>query len=289
MGLGSAQGDGARVMLRSSRMRYVNDLPIYAAFDEGVIEYPGTLVADVPARLNAMMREGQLDMGPVSAYEYAVDADRYVLLPDLCIGAREEIVSVLLISNLPPALLGGVKIATTSESASGRTLLRILLERRYRVQAQFVEVDDPLAHARAGEPAMVIGDSAIDAAFEFPSEQVYDLGTLWRDWTGEQSVTAVWVARREIFGERPDEVRACLHALTDAYSWGRANRGRVIALAQSLKPRPPGFYEIYYAKLNFTFHSAAQRGLAAYCRELHAVGAIQEIPPFVPEVIGVAQ
>jgi chorismate dehydratase len=270
-------------------MRYVNDLPIYAAFDEGVIDYPGTLVADVPARLNAMMRAGELDMGPVSAFEYAADADRYVLLPDLCIGARDEIVSVLLISHLPPALLGGVKIATTKESASGRNLLRVLLERRYSVQAQFVEVEDPLAHARAGEPAMVIGDAAVDAAFEFPSERVYDLGTLWRDWTGEQSVTAVWVARRDVFETRLGEVRECLHALTDAYSWGRAHRDRVIALAQSMRPRPAGFYEIYYGKLNFTFHSAAQRGFAAYCRELHAIGAIEKIPPFVPEVIGVAQ
>jgi chorismate dehydratase len=235
-----------------------------------------------------MMRDGLLDMGPVSAYEYAADADRYVLLPDLCIGARDEIVSVLLVSTMPPALLDGVKIATTKESASGRNLLRILLERRYNVRAQFVEVEDPLSHARAGEPAMVIGDAAIDAAFEFPSERVYDLGSLWRDWTGEQSVTAVWVARREIFETRLDEVRDCLHALTDAYSWGRAHRDRVIALAQSNKPRPPGFYEIYYGKLNFTFHSAAQRGLAAFCRELHAIGAIDAVPPFVPEVIGVA-
>jgi chorismate dehydratase len=275
-------------MLRSSRMRYVNDLPIYAAVDAGVVQYPGTLVADVPAKLNAMMRDGQLDMGPVSAFEYAADADRYVLLPDLCIGAREEIVSVLLLSKTPPALLNGAKIATTKESASGRNLLRILLERRYGVRAEFIEVENPLEHARSGEPTMVIGDSAIDAAFEFPSEQVYDLGSLWRDWTGEQSITAVWVARREIFETRLDEVRACLHALTDAYSWGRANRESVIALAQSMKPRPPGFYEIYYGKLNFTFHSAAQRGLAAYCRELHAIGAIESIPPFVPEVIGVA-
>jgi chorismate dehydratase len=270
-------------------MRYVNDLPIYAAVDAGAVSYPGTLVADVPARLNSMMRAGELDMGPVSAFEYAIDAERYVLLPDLCIGAREEIVSVLLLSKMPPALLDGVKIATTRESASGRNLLRILLERRYGVRAEFVEVDAPLSHARLGEPAMVIGDAAIDASFEFPTEQVYDLGALWRDWSGEQSVTAVWVARREIFEHRLDEVRACLHALTDAYSWGRAHPDVIIEQAQRAKPRPPGFYEIYYGKLNFTFHSAAQRGLNAYCRELTAIGAIERIPPCVPEVIGVVQ
>ena len=269
-------------------MRYVNDLPIYAAIDAGAVAYPGSLVADVPARLNALMREGELDMGPVSAFEYASNAERYALLPDLCIGAREEIVSVLLISRTPPGLLHGARIATTPESASGRNMLRVLLHGRYGVQAQLTDSADPLACARAGEPAMVIGDAAIDAAFEFPSEYVYDLGLLWRDWTGEQSVTAVWVARREIFEGKLDEVRACLHALTDAYSWGRAHRDEVIAQAQAQRPRPAGFYEIYYGKLNFTFHSAAQRGLSAYCRELHAMGAIDRIPPVIPEVIGVA-
>ncbi|HET7814713.1 MAG TPA: menaquinone biosynthesis protein [Candidatus Baltobacteraceae bacterium] len=270
-------------------MRYVNDLPIYAAIDAGAVEYPGTLTAGVPAHLNDLMREGELDMGPVSAFEYARNADRYALLPDLCIGARNEIVSVLLISRTPPALLHGAAIATTPESASGRNLLRVLLNGRYGVDARLEDAADPLARARAGEPAMVIGDAAIDAAFEFPSEHVYDLGLLWRDWTGEQSVTAVWVARREVYEQRLDEVRACLRALTDAYSWGRAHRDDVIAQAQGAKPRPAGFYEIYYDKLNFTFHSAAQQGLAAYCRELRAIGAIDRIPPVSPEVIGVAQ
>ncbi|MFN2449958.1 MAG: menaquinone biosynthetic enzyme MqnA/MqnD family protein [Candidatus Baltobacteraceae bacterium] len=276
-------------MLRSSRMRYVNDLPIYAAIDAGAVTYPGSLVAGVPTHLNDLMRSGELDMGPVSAFEYACNAERYALLPDLCIGAREEIVSVLLISRTPPALLRDVDIATTPESASGRNLLRVLLSGRYGVQARLTDRLDALDCARAGQPAMVIGDAAIDAAFEFPSEHVYDLGLLWRDWTGEQSVTAVWVARRKVFEERLEEVRACLHALTDAYSWGRAHRAQVIAQAQAAKPRPAGFYEIYYGKLNFTFHSSAQRGLAAFCRELQAIGAIDRLPPVSPEVIGVAQ
>jgi chorismate dehydratase len=275
--------------LRSSRMKYVNDLPIFAAFDLDAVTYPGSLHAGVPTRLNAMMRGGELDMGPISAFAYALEPSRYVLLPDLCIGARDEIVSVVLVSKSPPALLDGAKIATTRESASGRNLLRVLLERRYGVRPEFVEDDDPLERAREGQPAMIIGDAAIDAHFVFEPECIYDLGRMWRDWTGEQSVTAVWVARREVYDAQPDSVRACMHALTDAYSWGRAHRDRVIELAQSIKSRPAGFYERYYAKLNFTFHSAAQSGLAAYCRELHALGAIDAMPPFVPEVIGVAR
>jgi predicted solute-binding protein len=71
--------------------------------------------------------------------------------------------------------------------------------------------------------------------------------------------------------------------MTDAYSWGRANRDRVIECAQRQRPGPAAFYESYYDKLNFTYHAAAQRGLAAFCRELRAIGAIDRIPSVVPE------
>jgi chorismate dehydratase len=275
--------------LRCGRIQYTNDLPVYAAFDAGVIQYPGSLHGDVPARLNAMMFAGELDVSPMSAFAYAKDADRYVLLPDLCIGARDEVISVVLVSPEPPALLDGASIAVTTESASGRNLLRILLERRYGVKARFDEHPAPLDVARAGRPALLIGDAAIDAILSCDGATVYDLGRLWHDWTGEQTVFAVWAARREVYEKNAEAVRACMHALTDAYTWARGHMDRVVAQANAVRARPAGFYERYYAKLNFTFHSAAQRGLAAYCRELHAIGALKSVPPFVPEVIGVSR
>ena len=273
--------------LRCGRIIYTNDLPIYAAFDFGAIEYPGTLHADVPAKLNAMLLAGELDLSPISAFAWAKNADDLVLLPDLCIGARDEVVSVVLISDIAPALLDGVEISLTGESASGRNLLRVVLERRYGVKPKYVESADPLAAAAAGKPALLIGDSAIDALERFPRKNVYDLGTLWHEWTGQQTVFAVWAARRDAYERDPEAVRACMHALTDAYTWSRSRMGSVVEEAQAQHPRAAGFYETYYSKLNFTFHSAAQSGLAAYCRELHAIGAIAAVPSSLPEVIGV--
>ncbi|HEY5339595.1 MAG TPA: menaquinone biosynthesis protein [Candidatus Aquilonibacter sp.] len=273
--------------LRCGRIVYTNDLPIYTAFDEGVIAYPGTLHADVPARLNAMLTDGSLDLSPISAFHWAKHSSELVLLPDLCIGARDEVVSVVLVSQTPPALLDGVPVALISESASGRNLLRVVLERRYGVRPQYVESDRPLEDAAAGKPALLIGDSAIDALERFPREHVYDLGTLWHEWTGQQTVFAVWAARRDAYERDPETVRECMHALTDSYTWSRSHMPTVIAAAQHAKPRATGFYEAYYGKLNFTFHSAAQSGLAAFCRELHAIGAIDAVPHALPEAIGV--
>ncbi len=274
-------------MLRCGRIRYTNDLPIYAAFDAGAVTFPGVLHADVPTRLNDMLLAGELDVSPMSAFAYAANAEQLVLLPDLCIGARSEVISVVLASQTPLSLLDGADVFVTGESATGRNLLRVLLERRYGVRPRYVEDAQPLERARHGLPALLIGDTAIDAIAQLPEENVYDLGSLWHEWTHEQTVFAVWVARRDAYERDPEAVRACMHALTDAYTWGRAHIDQVVAAAQRVAVRSPGFYENYFAKLNFAFHAAAQSGFAAYCRELLAIGAITSLPSALPEVIGV--
>ena len=272
--------------LRCGRIKYTNDLPVYAAFDAGVIGYPGTLHADVPAHLNAMLLSGELDMSPISAYTWAANCQELMLLPDLCIGARDEVVSVVLVSSVPPALLDGVPVFVSEESASGRYLLRIILERRYGVRAVYVDESEPFACALAGEPTLLIGDSAIDAIERFPAAVVYDLGKLWHEWSGQQTVFAVWAARRDVLERNPAAVHDCMHALTDAYTWSRSHGEQVVALAQRTIARPAGFYEAYFSKLNFMFHVAARNGLAAYCRELVEIGAILEVPLALAEAAG---
>jgi chorismate dehydratase len=274
-------------MLKCGRIKYTNDLPVYAAFDAGAIAYPGTLHADVPSALNAMMLDGRLDVSPVSAFAWAAHPEELVLLPDLCIGARDEVVSVVLASGVAPSRLDGATVHVTRESATGRNLLRVLLERRYGVRATFADCDDPLVAALDGQPALLIGDAAIDAIETFPADRRYDLGKLWHEWTGHQTVFAVWAARRDAYERAPDAIRACMLALTDAYTWSRSHMDYVVEAAQRTIRRPAGFYDSYYGKLNFTFHSAAQSGLAAFCRELHAIGAISAVPSSLPEVIGV--
>ncbi len=197
-------------MLHAGRINYTNDLPIYCAFDEGAIAFPGTLVADVPARLNAALLGGTLDLSPVSAYFYAAHADELALMPHLCIGSRDEVWSVILASPRPPEALDGARIAVTTESASGRNLLRILLERRYGVVAEFVDDDQPLDAALRAEPALLIRrPRALDAA-QFARwgrttcTTSASCGTSGRGWT---CVYAVWAARRDVLRDRRDEVR----------------------------------------------------------------------------------
>jgi chorismate dehydratase len=270
--------------LRAGRIIYTNDIPIYAAFDEGAVSFPGSLREAVPAQLNAMLLDGRLDVSPVSAFAYLANADRLALLGRLCIGSRRDVWSVVLVSAESPDALGGAEIAVTNESASGRNLLRVLLERRYGVKARFVEVDDPLAHAVAGKPAFLIGDRAIDAQLAFAPRMVHDLGSLWHAWTGLDMVYAVWAVRREVVRANPEGVRAALESLVTARAWGYANPEPVIGAAQAHVSRPAGFYAAYFATLNFELDDRALLGLGRFADELAAIGAIGARPSVTPEV-----
>jgi len=263
-------------------------LPVYGAFDAGALRFAGSLHSEVPARLNAMLLEGRLALSPMSAFAYAQHAEQLVLLPDVCIGAKREVLSVLLVSELAPALLDGATVAVTRESASGAALLRVLLERKYGVRARFEDDDDPLSTSlRTQRPALLIGERAIDARAAVPAEHLYDLGSLWNEWTGEDSVFAVWAARRDAFERDPDSVEACMAQFRAAYLWGTQHRQEIISQAQKVRARPSGFYEEYYEKLNFRFDSAAQRGLQRFFGELLAIGLIDRVPVCEPEVSGV--
>jgi len=92
--------------MKIGRIPYINCYPVYGAIDRGVVRLGAELVDGVPTDLNQRMGAGELDISVVSAVEYARDADRYLLLPDLAISCDGPVRSVLLFSRRPAGELG---------------------------------------------------------------------------------------------------------------------------------------------------------------------------------------
>ena len=82
--------------MRVGRIPYINCYPVYGAVDRGVVSLDATLVDGVPTALNAQMAAGALDVSVISAVEYARDATKYLLLPDLAISCDGPVRSVVL-------------------------------------------------------------------------------------------------------------------------------------------------------------------------------------------------
>jgi chorismate dehydratase len=233
------------------------------------------VVEGVPSRLNASLTNGELDVAAISAAHYLTHRDELALVGDLCIASDGPVRSVLLVSPVPPSLLGGATIALTHHSASARDLLAALLENVMRLDVRYETVDDALAAARSGRPALVIGDDALVARGACAPASIHDLGEAWRAWTGLPFVFAVWAVRRDVLAARPDDVAALAVSLAQARAWGAAHRDEVIDAAVARRPFHRGLYADYFTRLTYVLDERAQQGLARF-DELRAAGGSKE-------------
>ena len=134
-------------MLRVGRIPYINCFPVYGAIDRGIVPLDGRLITGIPTALNRLMADGALDVSVVSAVEYARDAKRYLLLPELGITSDGPVRSVMLFSKRPPSELGGHKVIVSRSSMTSVALLELLFENVWRCRPEFVLGDAELSNA----------------------------------------------------------------------------------------------------------------------------------------------
>ncbi|HEY0382075.1 MAG TPA: menaquinone biosynthesis protein [Candidatus Elarobacter sp.] len=261
--------------LRYGRIAYVNVAPVETAFDTGAVTRAADVVTDVPTRLNAALLAGRLDVAAISAAHYLDHRDALERVGDLCIAADGPVRSVLLLSPVPPALLGGASIALTAQSATGSALLATLLEKQQGVHATYEVVDDALAAAANGRPALVIGDDALIARKICRPACIYDLGEAWNAWTGLPFVFAVWAVRRDVLAARPADVAALAAALAQGRAWGSAHRDAVVDAALAQAPYHRALYDDYFTRLSYTLDERALRGLEHFAALREAQGVLR--------------
>ncbi|HEV2037392.1 MAG TPA: menaquinone biosynthesis protein [Candidatus Eremiobacteraceae bacterium] len=260
---------------RCGRISYTNDLPVYSAIDEDAVSFPGVMMADVPARLNQALLEGQLDISPISSAFYAAHADELALVPDVCIAAYDKVHSICCISDTAPDTLHDRTIAVTRESVTGRMLLQLIARRYYGFDPMMAESDDPFErHLTDGSACLLIGDKAVDAAEQVPAGSVHDIGQLWHSLSGGGMVYAVWAVRKEYVQIALEQVRSVRLALRESMEWGLENISRVIARAQAERPRAPGFHQQYYRALRFRFDEQARADLERFILAAHKAGLL---------------
>ena len=93
-------------------MEYINYLPVYYALEEGILPLEAELVKGSPTRLNRLFLDGELEVTSLSSIEYARNADRCLILPDLSISADGRVANILFFSKMPVTELEGKKVCS---------------------------------------------------------------------------------------------------------------------------------------------------------------------------------
>jgi len=222
----------------------------------------------------------ELDVAPISSIEYARNAGDLLLVPDISVSCDGRVMSILVFSRLPIDELGGRKIALTSASATSHVLLRILMERKYGIEARYV-VMEPDLDCMLGEAdaALLIGDDAMLCHQNAPRDLfVYDLGQEWKDYTGEAMVCAVWAVRRDFARNNLAEVAGIQQALVNSVQASLNRLPEVAREAGNGKAFSPDYLEEYFSTLKFDFTDELMKGLRRYYREAHEIGLLEDVP-----------
>jgi chorismate dehydratase len=194
--------------LRIGQIEYANCTPLFTALRSNFDCSNYSFVSGVPARLNALLGEGEIDLCPASSFEYGASPEQYYLLPGLSISSFGPVKSVLLFSRLPIEKLGNQPIGLTTESATSVNLLKIILKKGYGFSNSFERSPLALHEALHSYSALLlIGDAALRERLNSHGLYVYDLGELWRELTGCPFVFALWIVTRQAAEAKQREVK----------------------------------------------------------------------------------
>lgn len=263
--------------LRLGQVNFINCLPINLPIELGEVNINANIVSGVPSELNSKILKGEIDIAPVSSVTYLENKDKLTPIGDLCIASDGPSDSVLLFSSLPIEELGGANIALSHASSTSNKLLEIIFKEFLKINCTFeMPINDVIARSspKADDEAMtngseypaylLIGDHALSEYSKMPRNIfIYDLGSLWKKYTGFPMVFGIWVAHRNV--EMLRATSLLTNQLQQAKEMGLGPLfDKVIKKAQEKVLLSKDFYKNYFEHLKYEMTDECQRGLEIF-------------------------
>ena len=174
---------------------YLNTAPLIWSFVHGSRRESVKLFTDkAPARCAEMLTRNEVDAALVPMIEYQRPSD-IAIIPDVCVGSRSAVRSVVLVSTLNN-LKKVKRVALDDSSRTSVALVKIIFREFLGFEPEWqTSPPDLNSMLRHCEAALIIGDPAMSISRD--RFRVFDLATLWHDYTGFGFVFAMWMARRQ--------------------------------------------------------------------------------------------
>lgn len=188
---------------RISASSYSNTAPLVWSFLYGKNQGKVEMILDnAPARSAELLDQDRVDAALVPVIAYQMMGVK--LIPDVCVGAQEQVRSVCLVTKGKDLTeVGAISLDVSSRTSVALTkiIFREFLgfEPAWRVAKP--DIDEMLTDADA---ALIIGDPALRLSSNLIGEagryRTFDLAELWHQHTGLGFVFAMWMTRRERLG-----------------------------------------------------------------------------------------
>lgn len=178
------------------QINFINCLPVNLPLQKlGLgenVDYE--ILNTVPAVLNQKLNSGELDIAPISSYEYLSNQDKYKYLDGISISSKIEADSVLFFCDLEFWQKPKKLVHITDKSATSVNLLKVLFKEFYKFDLDEIEFVKFSENARY-DAKLLIGDEAMKED-KTGYEEVIDLGAKWYEFTGLPMVFGLWTVNK---------------------------------------------------------------------------------------------
>lgn len=272
--------------VRLGKIGYLNVLPLYHPLENGLIDNDFEIVSGPPSHLNRLMDAGNLEISAASSIEYARHPEKYYLVPDIAIGSRGPVQSVLLLSRFSIDNLEGKTILVSSQTHTSAALLQVLLNELWKVKTQFVSGDatELLDSGVRPDAILAIGDEALNLRYHKEYPHRTDLGEAWRELTNLPFIFGVWIVQRKSYDNSPEALRKGCEALLAAKKRGTTNISDMCTLAAKDSSLSSTEMCSYFDGLVYDLGDKELQGLELFYRHL-ADNKLIDSPPqlqFIP-------
>ncbi len=266
--------------IRIGMVNFINTAPIYETWKTRPHPENWHVVEAPPSTLNQMLAAGDLDLGFVSSYEYGVRPQQYRILPDLSISANGSVGSVFLFSRIDPKLLDKKQVLLSGQSETSIALVKIILEKFYCVQAEYLigDVNGELAKTASG--ILAIGDEALRLSASGEFQYQLDLGEVWCKYTDLPFVFAICAVREEFCEKNADVVAAIHKEFLVCKGEGRKSLESICVQVAPRIPMHPDECYVYLRAIEYGLGERKQLALEKYYNYLieRGEGSPESVP-----------
>ena len=271
---------------RISASSYSNTAPLIWSFLYGTNRGKFELILDnAPARSAELLHQNRIDAALVPVIEYQ-RIENVLLVPKVCVGARERVRSVCLVTKGED--LKDVKsVALDISSKTSVALTRIIFREFLGIEPVYKTADPNLTEMLAdsdcalliGDPALMIPDFGLEISDLTTDHRPqtadrirkFDLAETWKSFTGFGFVFAMWMANKD----KAEAARQIDFAA--ARDEGLAHLDEIISNYETEITLPREDFKKYLSEnISYSVDDSMQQGLALYFDLAHKHRLIEQ-------------
>ncbi len=172
---------------------YLNSKPFEYGLKHTELTQEMEVITANPALCATLFENHTADIAliPVGALH---DFSDYKTITDYCIGCDGDVRTVCIFSN--EDIQACKRLYLDNHSRTSYLLSKIIMEEHFGLHPEYCQLDINQFEPNLGDAVLMIGDKVFQYENSFRFK--YDLGAIWKKWTGLPFVFAVWIARPEL-------------------------------------------------------------------------------------------